>query len=140
MQTNQRAAFKSRFEKGAAVIRATGPVTRDTLRALRAEVFAAVMMNDVDRLLCDFSGAVLTLSPDEWAAYGRDCASQHAVGVAQGFLVGAEAVEQARSHCDYLNAHGRVCLAFLTSSSAYRWLGVPALSARPPQPSEAVQD
>lgn len=127
MQANKRPAFRSRFEEGAVAIRVSGPVTLSTLRTLRAEIAAGVMMSDAKRVLCDFRGAVVLLGDDDWQAYAKECTSVHALAISQGLLVGSEAAEHARAFCDCLNAHGRVALAFFTSQDAYRWLGVPAL-------------
>jgi hypothetical protein len=138
MHNSTRAAFKSRFEEGAGVVRVSGPVTLHTLRELRTEVLRGAMTTDAVRVLCDLSAAVILLDRHEWVVFSREAGSRHAVGVPLGYLVGAEAAEPVRKHCDRMTARGRICLAFMSSLAAYRWLGVAALAARR-SPAEAVQ-
>lgn len=137
MQKKTRAAFKSRFEEGAGLVRVHGPVTLDAMRELRAEVFRGMMRREVGAVLCDLSGAVVLLNRSEWVTFSRESSSRHAITAPVGWLVGAEAIEAARDHCSKMNARGRISLAFATSPGAYRWLGARVPRVRLPR-AEAV--
>ncbi len=127
-QNANRFEFGFRVEGGAGILTVRGPVMATTMKALRAEIFRATMMNDLERVLCDFSSAIILLAPEEWQAFTGDWLSEHSPRLPLALLVGVEAIDDAALHCHQMTAHGRICLAFAASQRAYRWVGAVAPS------------
>lgn len=122
MNSNGGAIVRSHFEGGVGIVRVSGPVTLETMRGLRAEIFRAVVIAETSRVLCDLSAAIVLMDDGDWNLFSAE--SEHLVDVPTGYLVGSEALRLAFDHCDRMNARGRICLAFMTSSSAYSWVGL----------------
>lgn len=114
------APVRSSVHGSAGLVRVAGVATAKTLRAAHAEAVRCALKHDLNRVLIDCSGAVIVMDGDEWCTFKRErVAERHELAL--GYLVGAEAAENAQDYATSMNNQGQICLAFLTRSSAYRW-------------------
>ncbi|MEO5687122.1 MAG: hypothetical protein ABIR54_07145 [Burkholderiaceae bacterium] len=120
--------FKRRQAGLASVIRIAGPVTLETMRGLYRETHRLHSAQEGARLLLDFRAATILLDVDEWEGFSRDWLRSRKSDLAIGLLVGLEASEAVRNLAWEGTVRGQITLAFLTPTSAYRWLALPELT------------
>lgn len=107
---------------GALSIVAKGLVTRDTIAEARLALLRAAYADRVERVLFDFSRAVLLLTPAAWEDYARQGLTEEFVPIPSGLLVPRANIDAAWNFCDVLNAHGRAFVAFTNAQDAAWWL------------------
>lgn len=116
------AAVQATIEGEALTIRANGLVTLNAMRAIRNEVFRALVTAEVRRVLIDASRSTLLMGPESWNRLASELVSEHAIKVPLALLVADPAAELAWAFCDRLNKHGRTAMVFTSAPDAYWWV------------------
>lgn len=136
---NDTTSLRVSVEDGALTIAARGVVTKETMHLARVELLRAAYVVPLERVLFDFSKAVLLLTPNAWAEFVEHGLSDEFVPIPSALLVPETNIKEAWAFCDRLNEHGRAFVAFTSTPGAYHWLrGEPERRRAPRSAAESL--
>lgn len=119
---NDMTTLRASVEDGALTITAHGVVTKETMQLARTELLRAAYGTPLDRVLFDFSKAVLLLTAGAWEEFAERGLSAEFLPIPSAILVPHANIGDAWNFCDRLNAHGRRFVAFTSAQRALWWV------------------